>query len=27
MVIYIQDKNSPTGWLTLREFVQEAPSK
>ena len=27
MVIYIQDKSSPTGWLTLREFVQEAPSK
>lgn len=25
MVIYIQDKSSPTGWLTLREFVQEAP--
>ena len=27
MVIYIQDKSSPTGWLTLREFVREAPSK
>jgi len=27
MVIYIQDKSSPTGWLTLREFVQEAPTK
>jgi len=27
MVIYIQDKTSPTGWLTLREFVQEAPPK
>jgi len=27
MVIYIQDKTSPTGWLTLREFVQEAPAK
>ena len=27
MVIYIQDKGSPTGWLTLREFVQEAPPK
>jgi len=26
MVIYIQDKSSPTGWLTLREFVQEAPT-
>ena len=25
MVIYIQDKNSPTGWLTLREIAQEAP--
>lgn len=25
MVIYIQDKSSPTGWLTLREFAQEAP--
>ena len=27
MVIYIQDKSSPTGWLTLREFAQEAPPK
>ena len=27
MVIYIQDTSSPTGWLTLREFVQEAPPK
>jgi ketosteroid isomerase-like protein len=27
MVIYIEDKSSPTGWLTLREFVQEAPPK
>lgn len=27
MVIYIQDRDSPTGWLTLREFVQEAPPK
>lgn len=27
LVIYIQDKTSPTGWLTLREFVQEAPAK
>jgi ketosteroid isomerase-like protein len=25
MVIYVQDKSSPTGWLTLREIVQEAP--
>jgi len=24
MVIYIQDKSSPTGWLTLREIAQEA---
>jgi ketosteroid isomerase-like protein len=27
MVIYIQDKNSPTHWLTLREIAQEAPPK
>jgi ketosteroid isomerase-like protein len=27
MVIYIQDKNSRTGWLSLREMVQEAPAK
>jgi ketosteroid isomerase-like protein len=27
MVIYIQDKSSPTGWLTLREIAQEAPAK
>jgi ketosteroid isomerase-like protein len=27
MVIYVQDTSSPTGWLTLREIVQEAPSK
>ena len=27
MVIYIQDKASPTGWLTLREIAQEAPPK
>jgi ketosteroid isomerase-like protein len=27
MVIYIQDKDSPTGWLTLREIAQAAPSK
>jgi ketosteroid isomerase-like protein len=27
MVIYVQDKSSPTGWLTLREIVQEAPPK
>jgi ketosteroid isomerase-like protein len=27
MVIYIQDKSSPTGWLTLREMTQAAPEK
>lgn len=27
MVIYVQDESSRTGWLTLREFVQEAPPK
>ena len=27
MVIYIQDKSSPTGWLTIREIIQEAPPK
>lgn len=27
MVIYIQDKASPTGWLTLREIAQEAPTE
>ena len=27
MVIYIQDKSSPTGWLTIREIAQEAPPK
>lgn len=25
MVVYIRDKDSPTGWLTLREMAQEAP--
>jgi len=25
MVIYVQDKSSPTGWLTVREIAQEAP--
>lgn len=25
MVIYVQDKSSPTGWLTLREIAQDAP--
>jgi len=27
MVIYIQDKSSPTGWLTISEIAQEAPPK
>jgi ketosteroid isomerase-like protein len=27
MVIYVQDKSSPTGWLSLREMTQEAPNK
>ena len=27
MVIYIQNKTSPTGWLTLREIAQEGPPK
>lgn len=27
MVIYVQDKSSPTGWLSLREIAQEAPPK
>ena len=27
MVIYVQDKSSSTGWLTLREIAQEAPPK
>ncbi|RAJ74971.1 ketosteroid isomerase-like protein [Chitinophaga dinghuensis] len=27
MVIYKKDKNSPTGWLSLREIVQEAPAE
>jgi ketosteroid isomerase-like protein len=27
MVIYIRDKSSPTGWLSLREMTQEAPGK
>jgi ketosteroid isomerase-like protein len=25
MVVFIRDKNSPTGWLSLREITQEAP--
>jgi ketosteroid isomerase-like protein len=27
MVVYVQDKSSPTGWLTVREIAQEAPAK
>ncbi|MXV51920.1 DUF4440 domain-containing protein [Pedobacter sp. HMF7647] len=27
MVVYMQDKSSPTGWLTIREITQEAPPK
>ncbi len=27
MVIYVRDKSSPTGWLTLREMTQAAPDK
>lgn len=27
MVMYIQDKSSPTGWLTVREIAQEAPPR
>ncbi|HWV72927.1 MAG TPA: nuclear transport factor 2 family protein [Pseudosphingobacterium sp.] len=27
MVVYVQDKSSPTGWLTVREIAQAAPSK
>ena len=27
MVIYIRDKDSPTGWLSLREMTQAAPEK
>jgi ketosteroid isomerase-like protein len=27
MVIYIRDKSSPTGWLSLREMTQAAPDK
>lgn len=27
MVIYVRDKSSPTGWLTLREMTQAAPEK
>ena len=27
MVVYVKDKNSPTGWLSLREMAQSAPEK
>jgi ketosteroid isomerase-like protein len=27
LVVYIRDKTSPTGWLSLREMTQEAPEK
>jgi ketosteroid isomerase-like protein len=27
MVIYVRDKSSPTGWLSLREMTQEAPDE
>ena len=27
MVVYVKDKNSPTGWLSLREMAQPAPEK
>nr|WP_262918269.1 nuclear transport factor 2 family protein [Mucilaginibacter straminoryzae] len=25
MVVYVKDSSSPTGWLSVREIVQEAP--
>jgi ketosteroid isomerase-like protein len=25
MVVFVRDKHSPTGWLSLREMAQEAP--
>jgi ketosteroid isomerase-like protein len=25
MVVFVRDKNSPTGWLSLREITQDAP--
>jgi ketosteroid isomerase-like protein len=25
MVVFVRDKNSPTGWFSLREITQEAP--
>ena len=27
MVVYVRDKTSPTGWLSLREMAQEAPAQ
>jgi hypothetical protein len=27
MVVYIRDKSSPTGWLSLREMAQAGPDK
>jgi uncharacterized protein (TIGR02246 family) len=27
MVVYVRDKSSPTGWLSLREMAQAAPDK
>jgi ketosteroid isomerase-like protein len=27
MVVYVRDKSSPTGWLSVREMVQAAPDK
>jgi ketosteroid isomerase-like protein len=27
MVVFVRDKTSPTGWLSLREMTQEAPDK
>jgi ketosteroid isomerase-like protein len=25
MIVFVQDKNSPTGWFSLREITQDAP--
>lgn len=27
MVMYVHDKQSPTGWLSIREMVQAAPDE
>lgn len=27
IVVYVRDKSSPTGWLSIREMAQEAPPK